>query len=79
LTVHIARYSASDIPPNAAVLGDVNDINTNVGFWGTQADFRIPERLSPGFNTFSDSELEAIYARHCPTAAPRRESWPGIR
>src|SRR5215510_14211407 len=60
-TVHIARYSASDIPPNAAVLGDVNDINTNVGFWGTQADFRIPERLSPGFNTFSDAELETIY------------------
>src|SRR5262249_38090757 len=60
-TVHIARYSANDIPPNAAVLGDVDDINTHVGFWAPQDDFRIPERLSPGFTGFADAELETIY------------------
>ena len=60
-TVRIARYSASDIPPNAPVLSNVNDINSNVGFWGAQSDFRIPEKLSPGFNLFPDDELEAIY------------------
>jgi len=35
-----------------------------VGFWGAQADFRIPERLPPNgvtFAAFSDEELEAIY------------------
>lgn len=60
-TVHIARYSATDIPPNAAVINDVNDINNNVGFWGAQADFRFPERLNPGLTSFSDLELEALY------------------
>lgn len=60
-TVHIARYSATDIPPNAAVIDDVNDINNNVGFWGAQSDFRFPERINPGLTAFSDLELEAIY------------------
>lgn len=60
-TVHIARYSANSIPRNAAVLDNVDDINNNVGFWAPQSDFRIPERLSPGFTNFSDQELEAIY------------------
>lgn len=60
-TVRIARYSANNIPRNAAVLADVDDINNNVGFWAPQADFRIPEKLSPGFDTFPDSDLEAIY------------------
>ncbi len=60
-TVRIARYAANDIPRNAAVLANVDDINTNVGFWAAQADFRIPERLSPGFDTFPDLELEKIY------------------
>ena len=32
-----------------------------MGFWAPQPDFRIPERLSPGFTTFPDTELEAIY------------------
>ena len=59
--VRIARYSANFIPRNQAVLEDVDDINNNVGFWLPQPDFRIPERLSPGFNNFSDTELEAIY------------------
>lgn len=59
--VRIARYSANFIPRNQAVLEDVDDINNNVGFWLPQPDFRIPERLSPGFNNFPDTELEAIY------------------
>jgi predicted AlkP superfamily pyrophosphatase or phosphodiesterase len=61
-TVRLARLSANFIPRNAAVLADVDDINTHVGFWAPQPDFRIPERLSPGFGTFPDQELEAIYA-----------------
>ncbi|PSB32198.1 alkaline phosphatase family protein [Stenomitos frigidus] len=60
-TVRIARYSANAIPRNTPVLADVDDINNNVGFWAPQADFRIPERLSPGFTTFPDADLEAIY------------------
>ncbi len=60
--VRIARYSANAIPRNLPVLTDVDDINANVGFWAPQPDFRIPERLSPGFGPFPDLELEAIYA-----------------
>ena len=60
-TVRFARYGANFIPRNAPVLADVDDINTNVGFWAPQPDFRIPERLSPGFTDFPDLELEAIY------------------
>ncbi len=59
--VRFARYGANFIPRNAAVLDDVDDVNDRVGFWAPQDDFRIPERLSPGFNTFSDEELEAVY------------------
>jgi hypothetical protein len=43
------------------VLAAVDDINDNVGFWAPQPDFRIPERLSPGFTGFPDLELEAMY------------------
>jgi predicted AlkP superfamily pyrophosphatase or phosphodiesterase len=60
--VRVARYSANFIPRNAPVIANVDDMNTNVGFWAPQPDFRIPERLSPGFGVFSDAELEAIYA-----------------
>lgn len=60
-TVRLARYSANAIPRNAAVLADVDDANTHVGFWAPQDDFRIPERLSPGFGPFPDAELEAMY------------------
>jgi hypothetical protein len=60
-TVHIARYSVDDIPPNPPVQANVDDINNNVGFWADQADFRFPERLNPGLTNFSDAELEAIY------------------
>src|SRR5262249_31832574 len=59
--VRFARYGANFIPRNAAVIADVDDINNNIGFWRPQADFRIPERLSPGFNTFPDLELEVMY------------------
>jgi hypothetical protein len=60
-TVRFARYGANFIPRNAAVLANVDDINEHVGFWAPQPDFRIPERISPGFGPFSDVELEAIY------------------
>ncbi|PYN85936.1 MAG: phosphodiesterase [Candidatus Rokuibacteriota bacterium] len=60
-TVRIARYGANFIPRNAPVLAVVDDINDNVGFWAPQPDFRIPERLSPGFTPFPDLELEAMY------------------
>ncbi|WP_315833737.1 alkaline phosphatase family protein [Bradyrhizobium prioriisuperbiae] len=60
-TVRFARYGANFIPRNAPVLADVDDINTNIGFWRPQADFRIPERLSPGFTNFPDIEIETMY------------------
>jgi predicted AlkP superfamily pyrophosphatase or phosphodiesterase len=62
-TVRLARYAANSIPRNGipAVLANVDDINANVGFWAPQPDFRIPERLSPGFANFPDLELEAMY------------------
>lgn len=63
-TVKIARYSANNIPrptDSPDVVANADDINNNVGFWKPQPDFRIPERLSPSFNNFTDAELEAIY------------------
>jgi hypothetical protein len=59
--VRFARYGANFIPRNAPVIANVDDINDNIGFWRPQADFRIPERLSPGFTTFPDVEIEAMY------------------
>ena len=59
-TVHIARYSVDDIPPNAPVQANVDDINNNVGFWADQDDFRFPERINFGLTAFTDQELEAI-------------------
>lgn len=59
--VRFARYGANFIPRNAPVLADVDDINNSIGFWRPQADFRIPERLSPGFTNFPDVEIEAMY------------------
>jgi predicted AlkP superfamily pyrophosphatase or phosphodiesterase len=60
-TVRFARYGANFIPRNTAVLADVDDINNNIGFWRPQADFRIPERLSPGFTNFPDIEIETMF------------------
>ena len=60
-TVRFVRYGANFIPRNAAAIAAVDDINNNVGFWRPQADFRIPERLSPGFTNFPDVEVEAAY------------------
>ena len=60
-TVRFARYGANFIPRNAPVIAVVDDINNNVGFWAPQPDFRIPERISPGFTAFPDLELEAMY------------------
>ncbi|WP_228014467.1 alkaline phosphatase family protein [Fortiea sp. LEGE XX443] len=61
-TVRIARYSANAIPRNPVVQTTVDDVLSNVGFWAPQPDFRIPQRISPGFNAFPDTELEAVYA-----------------
>src|SRR5215813_1692741 len=60
-TVRFARYGANFIPRNAPVIADVDDINNNIGFWRPQADFRIPERLSPGFTNFPDIEIESMF------------------
>jgi predicted AlkP superfamily pyrophosphatase or phosphodiesterase len=62
--VRFIRYSANFIPRNTPVLADVDDINSNVGFWAPQPDFRIPQR-DPGFTgnaAFSDLELETAYS-----------------
>src|SRR5262249_47872245 len=59
-TVHYVRSSAAAIPRNAPVLGNVDDVNNNVGFWAPQEDFFISERLASGLTTFSGQELEAI-------------------
>ncbi|MFX6066970.1 hypothetical protein ABTE92_18890, partial [Acinetobacter baumannii] len=59
--VRFARYGANYIPRNTPVLADVDDINNHIGFWRAQADFRIPERLSPGFTNFPDVEIETMY------------------
>jgi predicted AlkP superfamily pyrophosphatase or phosphodiesterase len=59
--VRFARYGSNFIPRNAAAIDDVNDVNNNIGFWAPQNDFRIPERISAGFNNFTDQELEAVY------------------
>lgn len=63
-SVRFARYAANFIPRNSpvpTVLGAVDDVNESVGFWAPQPDSRIPERLSAGFESFPDLELEAIY------------------
>jgi hypothetical protein len=60
-SVRVARYAANDIPPTPAIQPAIDDANGNVGFWAPQADFRIPEKLSPGFDGFPDADLEAIY------------------
>jgi hypothetical protein len=59
--VRMARTSANNIPRNNPILSDVDDANSQVGYWAPQPDFRIPERLSPGFGTFPDQELEDIF------------------
>lgn len=60
-SVRFIRYSAYYIPRNAPALAAVDDVNTKVGFWAPQPDYRIPERLSAGLDAFSDAELEAAY------------------
>jgi predicted AlkP superfamily pyrophosphatase or phosphodiesterase len=59
--VRLVRYAATFIPRNAAVIDVVDEVNGRVGFWAPQPDFRILERLSPGFGAFPDLELEAVY------------------
>ncbi|HEY5753699.1 MAG TPA: alkaline phosphatase family protein [Chthoniobacterales bacterium] len=79
--VRLARSSVSFIPRNAAVLGDVDDVNFNVGFWQPQPDFRIVERIdaTPStFATFPDTELEAIYGELV-REFPKYQSRVGLR
>jgi len=59
--VRFGRYSASFVPRNQPVIATVDDVNNNVGFWAPSPDFRIPERISPGFAGFPDLELERMY------------------
>ena len=77
-TVRLARYGANFIPRNPPVLADVDDINNNVGFWRPQPDFRIPERLSPGFTNFPDtrarSHLSGSGQDVRPLSDPRRRA-----
>lgn len=60
-TVRFVRYSANFIPSTPAVQASVDAINSSVGFWAPQPDFRIAQRISPGFTDFPDLELEEIY------------------
>lgn len=60
-TVRFIRYAANYIPSNPLVQADVNAINSSVGFWAPQPDFRIAQRVGVGFNAFSDVELEDAY------------------
>src|SRR5262245_3148772 len=67
-SVRIARTSMTFINQAAttvpAVLADIDDIHSNVGFWQPQPDFRIVEKLDAvpsTFLPFPDIELEAIY------------------
>src|SRR5499426_4119797 len=67
-SVRIARTSMTFINRAAttvpAVLADIDDIHSNVGFWQPQPDFRIVERIDAvpsTFTSFPDTELEAIY------------------
>ncbi|MBC8102972.1 MAG: alkaline phosphatase family protein, partial [Cytophagales bacterium] len=61
--VRFVRTSANFIPRNLPVLSSVDDINTNVGFWQPQPDFRIVQRVGLGTAAaqFTDLELEAVY------------------
>ncbi len=60
-TVHVARYSGNFIPTNVNVASSVTDINTHVGTWANEPDFRITQGSAPGFNNFTEQETEAIY------------------
>lgn len=55
---------------------NVDDANSHVGFWAPQPDFRIPERLSPGFAGFPDLDLEAIYQDQLAPSSITRRAWP---
>jgi hypothetical protein len=59
--VRIVRYAANFIPRNAPVIGSVDDVNNNVGFWSPQPDFRLTQRSAPGLASFPEIELEQAY------------------
>ncbi len=59
--VRFARYAPAALPRNAAVLANVDDVNNSVGAAASLPDFKILERLAPGFAAFPDTELETIF------------------
>lgn len=63
-TVRLARYAANAIPRSSTVpevLDNIEDANTHAGFWRSQGDFRILERIGPGFTNFPEEETEAMF------------------
>ena len=58
--VKFVRYSANFIPRDAPVVNVVDDV-TRTSFSDSAGGFQDPGRLSPGFGSFSDQELEAAY------------------
>lgn len=72
-TVRLLRTSANYIPRPAEspeVVSNVDEINSTVGFWRPQPDFRIAQRISPGLTEFTDAELEAAYEDLVDTFVP---------
>lgn len=59
--IRFARYSVNFLPRPAATQREVDEINRHVGFLMPQPDYRITQRSNPGFEDFSDLELEAMY------------------
>ena len=60
-SVRIIGAKSSFIPTNSNVASSVTDINTHVGFWPSDPDFSIPERIASGLTNFTQSELNAVY------------------
>jgi predicted AlkP superfamily pyrophosphatase or phosphodiesterase len=59
--VRFARYAASYVARHTPVRSATDDVTRSVGFWAPQPDYRIVQRLAPGFARFPELELEAIY------------------
>ena len=60
-TVRFARYAANFIPRTPPSWPTWTTPTTTSASGSPQPDFRIPERISPGFGPFPDLELEAMY------------------
>jgi len=65
-SVHVVGAKSTFIPSNLTpsnpnVAASANDINTHVGFWQSDPDYSIPERIASGLTNFSQAELNAVY------------------